>query len=57
MGNIRYDFRGKTVVVTGGVSGIGRAVSKGFARAGAHVVLCCLPGEALGPITHREILD
>ncbi len=57
MGNIRYDFTGKTVIVTGGVSGIGRAVSLGFARAGANVVMCCLPGEALGPVSYREVLD
>jgi 3-oxoacyl-[acyl-carrier protein] reductase len=33
------EFSGKTVLVTGGASGIGRAVSLGFARAGANVVL------------------
>ena len=33
------EFSGKTVLVTGGASGIGRAVSLAFGRAGANVVL------------------
>lgn len=57
MGNIRYDFTGKTVIVTGGVSGIGRAISMAFANAGANVVMCCLPGEALGPVSYQEAVD
>ena len=33
------DFTGKVAVVTGGANGIGRAVSLGFARLGAKVVI------------------
>ena len=38
MGTITADFSGKTVVVTGASSGIGRAVAVGFGEAGARVV-------------------
>jgi NAD(P)-dependent dehydrogenase (short-subunit alcohol dehydrogenase family) len=33
-----FDFSGKTAVVTGAASGIGRAIAIGLAKAGAHVV-------------------
>lgn len=57
MKNINWDFTNKTVVVTGGVSGIGAAISRSFAGAGANVVMCCLPGEAAGPTMLQEVLD
>lgn len=40
--NASFDFSGRTVLVTGGVSGIGAATSVAFARAGADVIACGL---------------
>ncbi|WP_441248305.1 SDR family NAD(P)-dependent oxidoreductase [Kitasatospora sp. McL0602] len=37
--NTTYDFTGRTALVTGAASGIGRATALAFARAGAHVAL------------------
>ncbi|GCF15869.1 sorbitol dehydrogenase [Haloarcula mannanilytica] len=39
MGELQYDFSGETVVVTGGASGIGRAVARRFGDAGATVLI------------------
>ncbi|MDZ4797474.1 MAG: SDR family oxidoreductase [Bryobacteraceae bacterium] len=42
-----FDFTGKSVLVTGGTGGIGRAVAQAFAAAGADVLAAGLPtGEA-----------
>ncbi|MCM5570178.1 SDR family oxidoreductase [Burkholderiaceae bacterium FT117] len=38
--NVRFDYAGKTVLVTGGTSGIGAATSLAFKRAGASVIAC-----------------
>lgn len=38
MGSLSFDFEGETVVVTGGSSGIGRAIALAFGEAGATVL-------------------
>ncbi|MDL5363251.1 SDR family NAD(P)-dependent oxidoreductase [Halalkalicoccus sp. NIPERK01] len=38
MGRTKFDFEGETVIVTGGSSGIGRAIALEFGRAGATVL-------------------
>ncbi|MFW5911281.1 MAG: SDR family NAD(P)-dependent oxidoreductase [Halolamina sp.] len=39
MGTVQYDFADETVIVTGGSSGIGRAIALTFAEAGAAVLI------------------
>ena len=45
--NCRFDFSGRQALVTGGASGIGRAVSLAFKAAGADVIACGLTEEEL----------
>ncbi len=45
--NIQFNFSGKTVLVTGGTSGIGLSVCKAFQKAGAQVICCGLMPEEL----------
>ena len=61
MGRIEADFSEETVVVTGGSSGIGRAVALAFGAAGATVVNADLRRDPKDPDaelpTHEEIRD
>lgn len=48
---------GKVVIVTGGARGLGRSISDGFAKAGAHVVLAGRNREALDEVAARIVAD
>ncbi len=47
-------FKGKRVIVTGAGSGIGKAIARAFAEAGALIAVCDINEEAVG-ITAKEI--
>ena len=42
-----YDFRGKTVLITGGSRGLGLVLAREFAAAGANVAICARDNEEL----------
>ena len=44
--NTRLKFEGKTAVITGAASGMGKATAIAFAKAGAHVILADIAAEA-----------
>ena len=52
--NELLDFRGKTVVVTGGAMGIGYGIVKRFAEAGANTVIADI-NEKIGSKKAQEI--
>lgn len=53
-----FDFAAKSVVVTGGTSGIGQAIASAFSKAGAKVVAAGLPsGGGSIPNVEVEIVD
>lgn len=51
------DFRGATVLITGGAGGIGLALARSFIREGAKVALADLPGERLDAVAGADGLD
>jgi len=59
MGTATFDFAGETVIVTGGSSGIGRAVARRFGDAGASVVVADVreAPKGDGAPTHEVIRD
>jgi len=60
-GSPRDSLRGRTVVVTGGTRGVGAGITRAFAEAGAHVLICArrppehpLPGVEFTPLDLRD---
>src|SRR5207244_95451 len=53
-----FDFAGKSVLITGGTSGIGRAIALAFSQTGAQVIAAGLPGtDILPPAVSTVQLD
>lgn len=60
MASVEYDFDNETVIVTGGSSGIGRAIARAFGQAGATVIVADVQKEPRAPDaapTHEAIVD
>ena len=52
---MKFDYKNKTVVVTGGGTGIGRAICLGFAENGANVAVCYSKSFARAKETAAEV--
>ncbi|XZE53862.1 SDR family NAD(P)-dependent oxidoreductase [Planctomycetaceae bacterium SH139] len=52
-GSVRYDNRGRVVIVTGGAGGIGREICRAYVDSGAHVV--CADVDDSGEILPPEV--
>lgn len=50
---LRKSVAGKNVVITGGSSGLGAAIAKHCARAGANVIICARGADALAEVAAR----
>lgn len=51
--NVKYDFSGKTILVTGASNGIGRDVSLAFARAGGTICAADINEKGLGTLVEE----
>ena len=49
-----FDARGDVIVITGGASGIGRALARAAAAAGAHVAVCDVDRAAMASLAAEE---
>lgn len=53
-----FSLRGKTALVTGGATGIGRMAAEGLVRAGAHVMIASRKGDACAAVAQElDALD
>ena len=51
-----FDFKGKTIIVTGAGQGIGKEIAKGIVEGGGNVIICDI-NEETGNATAKDILD
>ena len=52
-----HKLKGQAAIVTGGDSGIGRAIAYLFAREGANIVITCLPEEQEDAVATRRAIE